>query len=144
MIAVDTNILIYAVDRSAFGHVVCRQLLQSLQSGGTDWFLTWGVVYEFLRVTTHPKVFRTPLSGPAAFGYLRTLLASPNAKVLEETNRHSEFLGKTLEEVPDLAGNILFDVHTDVLLREHGVRRIYTRDAHFRRFSFLEPIDPTE
>jgi hypothetical protein len=26
--------------------------------------------------------------------------------------------------------------------REHGIRRIYTRDTDFHRFPFLEPIDP--
>jgi hypothetical protein len=51
-------------------------------------------------------------------------------------------LQRTIEEVPGLAGSILHDVHTAVLMREHGIRRIVTRDGDFHRFPFLEVIDP--
>jgi predicted nucleic acid-binding protein len=47
-------------------------------------------------------------------------------------------------EVADIAGNLVFDAHTAVLMREHGIRRIYTHDAHFRRFPFLDVIDPVQ
>jgi predicted nucleic acid-binding protein len=36
----------------------------------------------------------------------------------------------------------MHDVQTAVLMREHGIRRIYTRDADFHRFEFLEVVDP--
>ncbi len=49
---------------------------------------------------------------------------------------------QVFHEIPALTGNLVHDAHTAVLMREHGVRRIYTRDADFRRFPFLEPIDP--
>lgn len=44
--------------------------------------------------------------------------------------------------MPHLAGNLLHDAHTAILMREHGVRRIATKDTDFRRFSFLVPFDP--
>ncbi len=47
-----------------------------------------------------------------------------------------------IEEVPHLAGNLFHDAETAVLMREHGIRRICTRDTDFHRFPFLEPIDP--
>ena len=43
---------------------------------------------------------------------------------------------------PQLAGNLAHDAHTAALMREHGIRRIYTRDTDFHRFPFLEPVDP--
>jgi predicted nucleic acid-binding protein len=49
-----------------------------------------------------------------------------------------------ISELPHLRGNILHDAHTAVLMREHGIRRICTRDVDFHRFSFLEVVDPME
>ena len=34
------------------------------------------------------------------------------------------------------------DAHTAILMREHGIRRIRTRDMDFHRFGFLEVVDP--
>jgi predicted nucleic acid-binding protein len=45
-------------------------------------------------------------------------------------------------EVPHLRGRLLHDAETAILMREHGIRRIYTRDTHFHRFPSVEPIDP--
>jgi predicted nucleic acid-binding protein len=46
------------------------------------------------------------------------------------------------DEVGDLRGNVLHDVHTAVLMREHGVQEIVTADAAFREFSFLKVTNP--
>ena len=53
-------------------------------------------------------------------------------------------LAQTLEEIPEARGNLIYDVHTAVLMREHGIRRICTRDADFQRFPFLEIVDPLQ
>jgi uncharacterized protein len=45
-------------------------------------------------------------------------------------------------ETRGLRGNLLHDTHTVVLMREHGIRRIYTRDQDFHRFPFIEVLDP--
>lgn len=51
-------------------------------------------------------------------------------------------LGEIIAASPHLRGNILHDAHTAVLMREHGIREIYTRDTDFHRFSFIKVIDP--
>ena len=66
----------------------------------------------------------------------------PGLGVLVPTERHESVAARTLEEIPHLAGNVLHDAHTAVLMREHGIRRISTRDTDFHRFPFLEPEDP--
>lgn len=58
------------------------------------------------------------------------------------TPRHASVLARTLSELPDLHGNVMHDVHTAVVMREHGISRICTRDADFRRFPFLTVLDP--
>jgi len=139
---VDTNILVYAVNQNSAVHEPCRELLSHYRSQTEPWYLTWGIIYEFLRVSTHPRVFPKPLSLRSAWTFLDAVLASPAAGVLQERPRHWELLKEATAEVPSLAGNLLHDAHTAILMREHGIRRIYTRDAHFRRFPFVEVIDP--
>ena len=144
MFVVDTNVLIYAADRRASGHKRCRQLLLAWRSQAEPWYLTWGIVYEFLRVATHPRVFRSPFTFDQAFTFIDAVLASPSVGVLQETARHPSILKDIAAQVKGLEGNLVFDAHTAVLMAEHGIRRIYTHDADFRRFPFLEVIDPID
>ena len=144
MFVVDTNILVYAADTSAPVHDACRRLLEEWRRQGSVWYLTWGIVYEFLRVATHPRVFRNPWNIVSAWEYVEAMFASRSLNILVETERHPEIARQVLEEVPHMSGNLLFDAHTAILMREHGVSRIYTRDTHFHRFSFVEVIDPVE
>lgn len=142
MLVVDTNILVYAADRDSPFHARCRDWLER-QRGRTDaWFTTWPILYEFLRVTTHPRVMRKPWSLPAAWSFVAGLLDSPGLAVLAPTQRHPDVAAQVVSELPDLAGNVLHDAHTAILMREHGIRRVCTRDTDFHRFPFLEVIDP--
>ena len=142
MFAVDTNILVYAADAAAPEHARCRALLERWRAQSGAWYLSWNVCYEFLRVVTHPRVFRQPWSAEAANGFLRVIQASPSLVMLRPTERHDRVLADVIGEIPHLGGNLVHDAQTAVLMREHGLRRIYTRDTDFHRFPFLEPIDP--
>jgi predicted nucleic acid-binding protein len=99
-------------------------------------------VYEFLRVATHPNVFEKPWPLGHAWEFMQAVLASPSLSVLQETERHQEVASEVLQQFPSIAGNLVFDARTAILMKENGVRRIYTHDADFHRFPFLEVIDP--
>lgn len=142
MFVVDTNVLVYAADQSAPEHTRCRTLMEAWRGRNGAWYLTWGICYEFLRVVTHPRVMRRPWTMDAAVGFLAALQASPGLGVLVPTDRHPLVLADVTREVPGLSGNIVHDTQTAVLMREHGIRRICTRDTDFHRFPFLEPVDP--
>jgi len=142
MFLVDTNVLLHAIRTEAEEHRACYRCLERLRRGVAPWYLTWGIVYEFLRVATHPRVFERPLTATAAHGFIQSLLMSESAAVLFPTARHADVLRSVIEETPALSGNIWHDVETAALMREHGIRRIYTRDTHFSRFRFLEALDP--
>jgi predicted nucleic acid-binding protein len=43
---------------------------------------------------------------------------------------------------PHISGNLIHDAQIAILMREHGIRQIFTRDIHFHRFSFIETLDP--
>jgi uncharacterized protein len=139
---VDTNILLYAANRDAPEHAVCRALMVQRRRNVSPWYLTWGIVYEFLRVATHPNVFRKPFALSEAWSFVEAVLASPGASILAETQRHDRMASETFDGVPAIAGNMVFDAHTAILMKEHGVKTIYTRDSSFHRFPFLEVVDP--
>jgi toxin-antitoxin system PIN domain toxin len=139
---VDTNILVYAVDSDAPHHECCRVLLDDLRRQATPWYVTWGIVYEFLRVTTHPRVFKHPLKLAEAWQFLDALLATPSLRVVTASDRHRHVIGEVFSELPELTGNVLFDAHTAILMRENGIRTIYTHDTDFNRFPFIDTFDP--
>jgi uncharacterized protein len=142
VLAVDTNVLVYAADVDSQFHVSCREWLERQRTRPDAWYTTWAILYEFLRVTTHPRVLRRPWNAPAAWEFVAALLASPGLAVLVPTQRHADVAEKVFSELPHLAGNVLHDAHTAILMREHGIGRICTRDTDFNRFPFLEVIDP--
>lgn len=142
MFVVDTNVLLYAADQSSEFHRPCRDLLERARRQRSPWFLTWSICYEFLRVSTHARVFARPWSLPAAREFLQSLLDARSTSLLVATERHSEVMAQCIEELPEARGNFLHDLHVAVLMREHGIGRIVTRDADFGRFGFLEVRDP--
>jgi hypothetical protein len=142
VIVVDTNVLVYAADADSPFHVACREWLERQRGRADAWYTTWAILYEFLRVTTHPRVMRQPWSAPAAWDFVKALLASPGLGLLTATERHADVAERVIAELPQLAGNLFHDAHTAILMREHGLRRVATRDTDFHRFPFLEVIDP--
>lgn len=142
MFVVDTNVLVYAADADSPFHAACRHWVERQRGRADAWYTTWAILYEFLRVTTHPRVMRQPWSAQAAWDFIAALLASPGLAVLVPTQRHAEIAAQLIGELPHLAGNLVHDAHTAVLMREHGIRRIVTRDTDFHRFPFLETVDP--
>ena len=144
MLVFDTNVLVYAVDEDSPFHEPCRARVVQAREGASPAFLTWSICYEFLRVTTHPRVSLSPRTPREAWGFLETLLASPTFDLLVATQHHNAFLTRTLTEMPDVRGNMFHDLHIAVLMREHGVSRICTRDTDFHRFPFLTVVDPLQ
>lgn len=139
---VDTNVLVYAANEESPAHEACRARLAALREDPAAWFLTWPIVYEFLRVVTHRRVLERPWTVSGSWEFIRSLLVAPGLDMLAPTHRHAEVATATFAELPEVRGSLLHDAHTAILMREHGVRRILTHDADFRRFPFVEVEDP--
>ena len=142
MLVVDTNVLVYAADEDSPFHAPCLEWLERQRERADAWYTTWPVVYEFLRVTTHPRVMRHPWNVRDAWSFIVALMTAPGFEVLGATERHAAVVEQLIREFPHLSGNLLHDAHTAVLMREHGIRRICTRDTDFHQFRFLEVVDP--
>lgn len=142
MQVVDTNILIYAINARDPDHPRCALLLQSFADGAMPWYTTWGVIYEFLRLVTHPRVLPSPLTAAAGWEVLDGMVREGGLRVLSATPAHARVLTELVTAMPELRGNVMHDVETVALMREHGVSRIITRDTDFHRFAGIEVVDP--
>jgi toxin-antitoxin system PIN domain toxin len=144
VLVVDTNILVYAANNASPFHKRCSKWLEDQLARPDAWYVTWPIIYEFLRVSTHRRTLEKPFSASSAWSFVRALLASPGLAVLLPTERHSGVAEQVLAEFPHLVGNIFHDAHTAILMREHGIRQICTRDTDFHQFKFLNVIDPLQ
>ena len=142
MFVVDTNVLVYSADPDSELHQLCRRRMELWREQASPWYVSWGICYEFLRVCTHPRVFRQPWKIAQGWQFLESIFDSPSAGVLLPTAQHAALLCEIIAEAPQLRGNILHDVHTATLMREHGIKEIYTRDMDFHRFPFVTVLDP--
>ena len=138
MVLVDTNILLHAINADSTDQARCAAALEALVNDSENWTLTWLIVYEFMRVATHPRVFPNPLTLNQAHAHLEEWLSSDSCLVITESEHHLQVLGESRQDVGRLAGNILHDFHHAVLMREHGIRDILTLDRDFRTFPWVE------
>jgi uncharacterized protein len=141
-LVIDTNILLYAVNQACPEHRDCRRFLLEIVEAGDSCFLPENVIYEFLRVVTHPRVFPKPLRASEALKFLDALVSVANFRLLSGTQNHWESLHALVAEVGQPAGNFFFDVHTAALMREHGIRRIASADSDFAKFGNIDVVNP--
>ncbi len=141
MIALDTNILVFARRQESPHHRRARALLVELAEGDSPWGLPWPCVYEFLRGVTHPRVFDPPTDLDAAIEDLDSLFRSPSIILLGEGPAHPEHLRKTMRD-GRATGNLAHDAHIAALCLEHGVRELLTAERDMSRFSALVVRDP--
>jgi hypothetical protein len=141
--AVDANLLVYASDRDSPAHERAVAFLRNCAEGTEIFCLAWVTVFAYLRIVTHPAVFRRPLSPDEAMDNVDTLLGLPHVQMLGEGDRfwlhYRDTAGVVLPR-----GNLVPDTHLAALLRQHGVATLYTRDRDFLRFDFLSVVDPLE
>jgi toxin-antitoxin system PIN domain toxin len=139
---IDTNILLYAANAEAPEHAKSYGFLMEAGQSAEHWYLTEGIVYEFLRVATHPRVFPRPLTKGQALAFLEPFWRSPAFTILTAGERHWELLKREVESIPHPVGNLFFDIRTLVLMREHGIHTVYTTDTDFLQFKEIEVVNP--
>lgn len=144
MFVVDTNVLVYTANTGCPEHRACREQLEQWRQQPSVWYLTWGILYGFLRIATHPRVLPQPWTLHQAWHFVEALLASPSLEILVATARHAKVVAEITGEVTGLEGNLVSDLHIAALMKEHGVRTIVTRDTDFHRFPFLDVQDPLQ
>jgi toxin-antitoxin system PIN domain toxin len=139
---VDANVLVYASNETDPLHDRAAELVRRLAAGPELVYLFWPVLLGYLRIVTHPGILSTPLSPVIAIRNVEALLDRPHVRAPGEADGFWSLFRATAGE--RVRGNDVPDSHIAALMRQHGVRLIYTRDRDFRRFDSIEARDPFE
>lgn len=142
MIAVDTNLLVYAHRREVSEHPRASSILRELAEGPDRWGLPWPCVYEFFSVVTNRRIWKGVESTPAAaWGQIEAWLASPTVRLLGETEGFAEVLGRFLSKAR-VRGPVVHDARIAALCVAHGVSALWSRDRDFNLFPEVAVVNP--
>lgn len=142
MIAVDTNILVYAHRSDSPFHARAAQALQDLAESGKPWAIPWACVHEFLSIATHPRIYRPPSTMKQALDQLDAWLESPSLILLGELPGYQITLRTALESA-QIVGPRVHDARIAAICVQHGVRTLWTADRDLSRFSGITLVNPT-
>jgi hypothetical protein len=141
VIAVDTNILVYAHREDSPFHAVASRRVRDLAEGRLPWAIPWPCVHEFLGVVTHPRVYQPPTPLSLALATVDGWLEAPTLLMLAETDDYWPHL-RSLVTAGKIAGPRMHDARIAALCRLHGVRELWSADRDFSRFADVKVVNP--
>jgi toxin-antitoxin system PIN domain toxin len=137
----DANLLLYASDESSEFHVRAKAFVIGRREDSDILCLTWPVLMAYQRIATHPSIFTKPMSAETAWGNVQQLLKLPRTRVIQEMASFALDYAEVSKSA-GIYGNLVPDAHIATILRQHGVRKFYTADTDFKKFDFLEVVNP--
>jgi toxin-antitoxin system PIN domain toxin len=141
MIAVDTNILIYAHREDSPWHGKALAVVTELANSGSPWAIPWPSVHEFLAIATHPKIYDPPTPVATALAAVEAWQASPGLRLLGEGPGYLEKLAAQV-----MAGRIkgpkVHDARIAAICLHHQVKKLWSADRDFSSFPELTCENP--
>lgn len=141
MIAIDTNVLVYAHRRDSEWHEPAVSCLRALAQGTAAWALPWPCVHEFFSIVTHERIYSPASTATQALGQIGAWLSSPSVVLLAETPGYWDVLAKLIGE-SKISGPRVHDGRIAALCLHHGVRELLSADRDFSRFGGLRTRNP--
>lgn len=141
MIAVDTNILVYAHREDSPHHDRALDALRSLVESGRSWAIPWPCVHEFLSVTTHRRIFDPPSSATEALEAISDLVDLPQTVLLGEGSDHLARLAALMTHA-GVVGPKIHDARVAAICLAHGVSELWSADRDFSYFPDLVTTNP--
>lgn len=141
MIALDTNLLVYAHREESEFHQVTVEKIRPVIEGSTPWALPWPCVHEFIGVVTNARIFKPASPMPGVLSFLDSLFGSPQLQLLAESPGYFEKLRKLILAAR-LSGPRVHDARIAALCLHHGVRELWTADRDFSAFPQLTAQNP--
>ncbi|HPO15995.1 MAG TPA: PIN domain-containing protein [Candidatus Hydrogenedentes bacterium] len=133
MIAVDTNLLVYAHRKDSPWYNAAASCITKLAEGRAAWTIPWPCIHEFLAVVTHPNVFKPPSSIKQAISQIDTWMESPSLLFLTESKDYWSYI-RTVIQAGRIVGPMVHDAHVAALCLQHEVTQLWTTDRDFSRF----------
>lgn len=141
MIAVDTNILVYAHRDDSTFHDVAASCVTRLAEGRAPWAIPWPCIHEFLAVVTHPRIYNPPTPLTVALDAVDAWLLAPTLQLLAEADDYWRHL-RALATAGRIVGPQIHDARIAALCHQHGVRELWSADRDFSRFVDLNVVNP--
>lgn len=141
MIAVDTNLLVYAHRVDSPWHERAEGVLRELCEGNEAWAIPWPCIHEFLAIVTHPRIYDPPTPVKKALDQAEAWLESPSLMLLAETGSYWQRLKGTLSR-GRIRGAQIHDGRVVALCQHHGVKELWSADRDFSRFRGLAAKNP--
>lgn len=143
MIAVDTNILVYAHRRDSPWHAEAAKAVATLAESPARWALPWPCLHEFFGIVTHTRIYDPPSTIDAALEQIEAWLASPSVEPITELDGYWQQL-RALLRSGRVQGPRVHDARIAALCVVHGVRELWTADRDFSRFPALTTRNPLQ
>ena len=137
----DVSVLLYASDTASPVHERAKLFFEGVVVGGDLFCLGFPTVMSYLRMATHPRIFAQPLTPADALANIQALAELPHVRFLSEEPGFLDVYREVAGAFP-VRGNLVPDAHLAAILRQHGVRTLFTRDTDFLKFGFLDVRDP--
>lgn len=141
MIAVDSNILVYAHREDSPWHAAAFECVRGLAEGRAQWAIPWPCLHEFLAVTTHPRIYSPPTPLDLAVDQVEAWLESPSLVLLAEDEGYWPRL-RALVLAGQVAGPKIHDARIAAVCLQHGIGELWTIDRDFSRFPGLRVRNP--
>ncbi len=141
MIAIDTNVLVYAHRRESSFHVRAFACLKTLAEGTQPWGIPVSCLHEFLAISTNPKIFNPPSSFEQALAQVDAWLAAPGVQILHSGVSHWQILAE-LTRKTHIQGGQFHDARIAAICIENGVSVLWSADRDFGRFKALKTLNP--
>jgi len=141
MVAVDTNILVYAHRADSAWHRRADEVLTELAEGASAWAIPWPCVYEFYAIATHAKIYNPPTPPHDALTQIGYWLESPTLVLLHEDEGFWNALRPVLQGSA-AQGGVVHEARIAALCLHHGVRKLLSADRDFSRFPSLVTENP--
>jgi uncharacterized protein len=141
LIAVDTNLLVYAHRADSPFHAVAAGRLTALAEGSAAWGIPWPCLHEFLAIVTHPRIYGPPSTTDQAVDQVDAWLQSPSLQLIGETVEYWPIVRRQLVD-GKVAGALVHDARVAAICVVHGIRRLWSADRDFGRFRGLEVHNP--
>jgi len=141
VIALDTDILVYAHRADSPFHERARSVLESLAAGPRTWAIPWPCAHEFFAVVTHPRIYKTVTPTDTVFAQLRALQSLANLAFIAEADEHMVHL-ESLALAAKAQGGAIHDARIAAICLSHGVSELWSADRDFSRFPTLAVRNP--
>jgi len=135
LILLDVNVLVYGHRSDAPNHDRYREWLEAMVTADAAYGVCDLVLSGFLRVVTHPRVFRQPSPLETALAFTDGVRDRPNCVIVTPGIRHWEIFTRLCRET-DAKGNLVADAYLAALAIESGSEWI-TTDRDYARFAGL-------